>query len=70
MPSSHCNLHPRLDPSSEEEIVITMRSQSAGISVTATFPRAIIKDPDGVAYRSLCSLLATKLTEQLDASNN
>jgi len=70
MPSLPCNPHPRFDPSSEEEIVITMRSQSANITATACVPRAIIEDQDGTAFRSVCSLLAARLSEELHKSQN
>jgi len=70
MPSSHCNPHPRFDPSSEEEIVITMRSQSANITATACVPRAIIEDKTGDALRSVCAILAAALSEELHKSQN
>ncbi len=70
MPSSHCNPHPRFDPSSEEEIVITMRSQSAGVTATACVPRAIIEDKDGASLKSVCTILAATLSEELHKSQN
>lgn len=70
MPSSHCNPHPRFDPSSEEEIVITMRSQSANITATACVPRAIIEDKAGDVLVSVCATLAAALSEELHKSQN
>jgi hypothetical protein len=47
-----------------------MRSQSAGVTATACVPRAIIEDKDGDSLKSVCTILAATLSEELHKSQN